>query len=46
MLLWSKGQMEHFKPRVVVVEVADLFARLERLFARSVTMGRALRLRN
>ncbi len=33
MLLWSKGQMEHFKPRVVVVDVADLFARLERLFA-------------
>ncbi len=24
MLLWSKGQMEHFKPRVVMVEVAGL----------------------
>jgi signal transduction histidine kinase len=33
MLLWSKGQMEHFKPRIVIVGVADLFARLERLFA-------------
>jgi signal transduction histidine kinase len=33
MLLWSKGQMEHFKPRIVVVDVAELFARLERLFA-------------
>ena len=32
MLLWSKGQMEHFKPRIVVVDVAELFARLERLF--------------
>ena len=27
MLLWSKGQMEHFKPRIVLVEVAELFAR-------------------
>ena len=33
MLLWSKGQMEHFKPRIVLVDVAELFARLERLFA-------------
>ncbi len=33
MLLWSKGQMEHFKPRIVAVDVADLFARLERMFA-------------
>jgi signal transduction histidine kinase len=32
MLLWSKGQMEHFKPRVVTVEVAELFDRLERFF--------------
>jgi signal transduction histidine kinase len=33
MLLWSKGQMEHFKPRVVTVEVSGLFERLERFFA-------------
>ena len=33
MLLWSKGQMEHFKPRIVLVDVAVLFARLERLYA-------------
>jgi signal transduction histidine kinase len=32
MLLWSKGQMEHFKPRIVVVDVAELFGRLERVY--------------
>jgi signal transduction histidine kinase len=33
MLLWSKGQMEVFKPRVTPVAVAGLFERLRRSFA-------------
>lgn len=33
MLLWSKGQMEHFKPSVAAVQVNDLFTYLEHFFA-------------
>jgi signal transduction histidine kinase len=33
MLLWSKGQMEHFKPNVSPVAIKPLFSRLERFFA-------------
>jgi signal transduction histidine kinase len=33
MLLWSKGQMEHFKPSVTNVAVDDLFDYLKRFFA-------------
>ncbi len=32
MLLWSKGQMEHFKPRVAAVPVNDLFGYLQKYF--------------
>jgi signal transduction histidine kinase/tetratricopeptide (TPR) repeat protein len=32
MLLWSKGQMEHFKPSVAEVAVNDLFIYLEHFF--------------
>jgi signal transduction histidine kinase len=32
MLLWSKGQMEVFKPRVGEVSLAELFERLQRFF--------------
>lgn len=33
MLLWSKSQMEHFNPRVEVVQVEELFAYIDRFFA-------------
>jgi signal transduction histidine kinase len=33
MLLWSKGQMEHFKPTMAMVEVENLFNYLRRNFA-------------
>ncbi len=33
MLLWSKGQMEHFKPALSVVSVEQLFEYLKKLFA-------------
>jgi signal transduction histidine kinase len=32
MLLWSKGQMEHFKPRIAAVPVNDLFEYLQKFF--------------
>jgi signal transduction histidine kinase/tetratricopeptide (TPR) repeat protein len=32
MLLWSKGQMENFKPQIVDAEVAALFSYIERSF--------------
>jgi signal transduction histidine kinase len=31
MLLWSKGQMEYFEPRISIVEVNSLFVRLQKL---------------
>lgn len=33
MLLWSKGQMQAFEPKVRRIEVADLFEYLQRFFA-------------
>ncbi len=33
MLLWSKGQMQHFKPDVKTIPVANLFDYLQRFFA-------------
>ncbi len=33
MLLWSKGQMENFKPEIKKVAVADLFEHIEKFFA-------------
>ena len=33
MLLWSKGQMEHFKPTISAVHVNSLFAYLQKFFA-------------
>ena len=33
MLLWSKGQMEYFKPRIGAVEINTLFVRLEKFFS-------------
>ena len=33
MLLWSKGQMEHFRPETGPVPVKELFAQLQKLFA-------------
>jgi signal transduction histidine kinase len=33
MLLWSKGQMENFKPEIKSVAVNDLFSYLEKFFA-------------
>ena len=33
MLLWSKGQMEHFKPAISAVDVNSLFAYLQKFFA-------------
>jgi signal transduction histidine kinase len=33
MLLWSKGQMEHFKPDVQTIPVVALFSYLQRFFA-------------
>lgn len=38
MLLWSKSQMEHFKPYVKEVEVEDLFTYIQRLFAGETTI--------
>lgn len=35
MLLWSKSQMEHFKPQVKEIAVSELFAYVERFFADS-----------
>lgn len=35
MLLWSKGQMENFKPEVNAIAVDDLFAYLQKFFASS-----------
>ncbi|HMC86562.1 MAG TPA: HAMP domain-containing sensor histidine kinase, partial [Chitinophagaceae bacterium] len=32
MLLWSKGQMEHFKPSLCVIEVNSLFIYIEKFF--------------
>lgn len=32
MLIWSKGQMEHFKPNIRTVPISDLFAHVERFF--------------
>jgi signal transduction histidine kinase len=32
MLLWSKGQMEHFKPSISTVRINDLFAYLQKYF--------------
>lgn len=32
-LLWSKSQMEHFKPHVKQVEISELFSYLQRMFA-------------
>lgn len=32
MLLWSKGQMEHFKPAVSTVQVKNLFAYIQKIF--------------
>jgi signal transduction histidine kinase len=32
MLLWSKGQMEHFKPSLSVIEVNSLFIYIEKFF--------------
>ena len=33
MLLWSKGQMEHFKPTITAVPVHNLFSYLQKFFA-------------
>jgi signal transduction histidine kinase len=33
MLLWSKGQMEHFKPTILTVPVNELFDYLQKFFA-------------
>ena len=33
MLLWSKGQMEHFKPTITAVPVSNLFSYLQKFFA-------------
>lgn len=33
MLLWSKGQMEHFKPTITAVPVNNLFSYLQKFFA-------------
>lgn len=33
MLLWSKGQMEHFKPAVSAIRVSDLFTYLQKFFS-------------
>ncbi len=33
MLLWSKGQMEHFKPTITAVPVSNLFFYLQKFFA-------------
>lgn len=33
MLLWSKGQMEHFKPTISTIEVKNLFAYLKQFFS-------------
>lgn len=35
MLLWSKSQMEHFKPQVKEIAVSELFAYVERFFVDS-----------
>src|SRR5450432_406726 len=35
MLLWSKGQMEHFKPDISEIRVKDLFAYIQRFFTGS-----------
>lgn len=35
MLLWSKGQMENFKPEQTAVQVCDLFTYLQKFFAGS-----------
>ena len=32
MLVWSKGQMEHFKPNIKMVPVQDLFGHISRFF--------------
>jgi signal transduction histidine kinase len=39
MLLWSKGQMEVFEPRVRAVMVAELFERLRRFFGDITGVG-------
>ena len=35
MLLWSKGQMEHFKPDISEIRVKDLFGYIQRFFTGS-----------
>ncbi len=35
MLLWSKGQMQHFKPQVKEIQVEDLFQYLQKFFSNS-----------
>jgi signal transduction histidine kinase len=39
MLLWSKGQMEVFKPRIGTVEVSGIFERLRRFFGDVAGVG-------
>jgi signal transduction histidine kinase len=39
MLLWSKSQMEHFKPQVKEIAVNELFAYLQRFFANSADVN-------
>jgi signal transduction histidine kinase len=35
MLIWSKEQMDHFKPEIRIVQVSDLFDYLQKFFART-----------
>lgn len=39
MLLWSKGQMDNFKPEVNVIAVTDLFAYLQKFFSGNSTIS-------
>ncbi len=38
MLLWSKGQMQHFKPQVKEIMVEDLFQYLKKFFSNSTNV--------
>ncbi|MDE3184683.1 MAG: tetratricopeptide repeat-containing sensor histidine kinase [Bacteroidota bacterium] len=39
MLLWSKGQMEHFKPTISAVPVNDLFEYIKKFFANTTNIA-------
>lgn len=39
MLLWSKGQMEHFHPNITAVSVQDLFIYIETFFSADNNIG-------